>query len=101
MFQDGSHKKYSVKQQIQMVWFYAETKSILLTPIKFVKHFDLDRKHDKPLKTNHPSCGCLTSFWKLGLCWMYLIVIDRKLGDQRLTLMQLDQQYWESKEVYP
>ena len=49
MFQDGSHKKYSVKQQIQMVWFYAETKSILLTSIKFVKHFDLDRKHSKPL----------------------------------------------------
>ena len=51
MFQDGSHKKYSVKHQIQMIWFYAgKKKSISLTPIKFVKHFDLDRKHSKPLK---------------------------------------------------
>ena len=33
-----------------MVWFYAETKSISLTPTKFVKHFDLDRKHGKPSK---------------------------------------------------
>ena len=33
---------------------------------------------------------------------MYLTVVDRKMGDQRLTLMQLDQQlYWKSKEVYP
>ena len=32
---------------------------------------------------------------------MYLTVVDRELGDQRLTLMQLDQQYWKSKEVYP
>ena len=28
------NKKYSVKQWIQMVWFYAETEPILLTPIK-------------------------------------------------------------------
>ena len=32
---------------------------------------------------------------------MYLTVEDRKLGDQWLTLTQLDQQYWKSKEVYP
>ena len=32
---------------------------------------------------------------------MYLTVVDRKLGDQRLTLMQLDQEYWKSKEVFP
>ena len=50
MFQDGSHKKCSVKHQIQMVWFYAETKLISLTPINFLKHFDLDRKHAKFLK---------------------------------------------------
>ena len=50
MFQDGSHKKYSVKQNIQMVWFYTETKSTSLTPIKFVRHFDLDRNYGKPLK---------------------------------------------------
>ena len=37
----------------------------------------------------------------MGLCWMYLTVIDRNLGDQWLTLIQLDQQYWKSKEVYP
>ena len=40
----------SVKQRIQMVWFYAETKFISLYPMKFVKHFDLDRKHGKPSK---------------------------------------------------
>ena len=28
---------------------------------------------------------------------MYLTVVDRKLGDQRLTLVQLDQQYWKSQ----
>ena len=50
MFQDGLQQKYGVKQRIQMVWFYAESKSISLTPIKFVKHFDLDRKHGKPSK---------------------------------------------------
>ena len=55
MFQDGSHKKYSVKQQVQMVWFYAETKSISLTPIRLVKHFDLDCKHDKPVKQTIPA----------------------------------------------
>ena len=32
---------------------------------------------------------------------MYLTVVDRELGDQWLTMMQLDQQYWKSKEVYP
>ena len=32
---------------------------------------------------------------------MYLSVVDRNLGDQRLTLIQLDQQYWKSKDVYP
>ena len=50
MFQDGSQQEISVKQRIQMVWFYAETKSFSLTPTKFVKHFDLDRKHGKPSK---------------------------------------------------
>ena len=44
------NKKYSVKQRIQMVWCYAETNTISLTPTKFVKHFDLDRKHGKPSK---------------------------------------------------
>ena len=46
------NKKYSVKQQIQMVWFYAETKSISLlnTWTKFVKYFDLDYEHGKPSK---------------------------------------------------
>ena len=32
---------------------------------------------------------------------MYLTVEDRKLRDQLLTMMQLDQQYWKSKKVYP
>ena len=42
----GHNKKYStIKQQIQMVGFYTETKSTLLTPVTFVKHFVLDRKH--------------------------------------------------------
>ena len=44
------NKKYGVKQQIQMVLFCAETKSILLTRAKFVKHFNLYRKHGKPSK---------------------------------------------------
>ena len=44
------NKKYSVKQRIQMVWFYVETKSISFTSTKFVKHFDLDRKNGKPSK---------------------------------------------------
>ena len=44
------NKQNSAKQQIQMVWFYAEAKSILLTRTKFVKHFDLDCKHVKPSK---------------------------------------------------
>ena len=38
------NKKYSVKQRVQMVWFYVETKSISLTQAKFVNHFDLGRK---------------------------------------------------------
>ena len=51
MFHHGSQQeKYSVKQRIQMVWFYVETKSISFTSTKFVKHFDLDRKNDKPSK---------------------------------------------------
>ena len=33
-----------------MVWFYAETESISLTPTKFVKHSDLERMHGKPSK---------------------------------------------------
>ena len=33
-----------------MVRFDAETKSISLTQTKFVKHFDLDRRHGKPSK---------------------------------------------------
>ena len=41
----GHKKKYSIKQPIQMVGFYTETKSTLLTPVTFVKHFVLDRKH--------------------------------------------------------
>ena len=96
------NKKYtcSVKQRIQMVWFYAEIRSSSLTPTKFVKHFDLDSKHGK-LSKQTILAVVKTSFWKLGLCWMYLTVVDRKLRDQQLTLMQLDQQYWKSKEVYP
>ena len=43
----------------------------------------------------------LTSFLKTWSVLDYLTVVDRKLGDQRLTMMQLDQQYWKSKEVYP
>ena len=43
----ANNKEYSVKQQIQKVWFYAKTKAISLTRTKFVKHFDLDRKHGK------------------------------------------------------
>ena len=27
-----------------------------------MEHFDLDRKYGKPSKTNHTSCGWLTSF---------------------------------------
>ena len=84
-----------------MVWFYVETKSISLTLTKSVKYFDLDRKNSKPSKQTILAavvgCGWLTSFWKLGVCCMNLTVVDRKLGDQRLTLMQLDQQYWKSK----
>ena len=56
------NKKYSVKQRIQMVWFNTETKPISFTPLKYVKPFDLNHKHDKPSKTNYPSCGWLTSF---------------------------------------
>ena len=41
------NKKYSVKQWIEMVWFYAKTKSISLTPVKFVKHLNLDCKRGK------------------------------------------------------
>ena len=44
------NKKYTVKQRIQMAWFYAKTKSISLTPTKFMKHFHLNRKHGKPSK---------------------------------------------------
>ena len=47
------NKKYSVKrvkQWIQLVGFYAETKSISLIPTKFEKYFLLDRKHGKPSK---------------------------------------------------
>ena len=50
MFKMAHDKKYTVKQRIQMSWFYAETKSTSLTPTKFVKHFDLDHKHFKPSK---------------------------------------------------
>ena len=46
----AQNKKNSVKGRIQMVWFYAETKSISLTPTKVLKHFDLNRKHGKPSK---------------------------------------------------
>ena len=38
-----------------MVWFYTETRPISPSPIKFVKHFDLDPKHGKP--SNHQRCG--------------------------------------------
>ena len=58
------NKKYSVKQRIQMVWFYAETKSISLTQTKFVKHFDLDRKHGKPSK--HTILAVVNKFLATG-----------------------------------
>ena len=49
-FKMAHNKKYSVKQRIQMVWLKRRKKSTSLTPTKFVKHFDLDRKRGKPPK---------------------------------------------------
>ena len=42
----------------------------------------------------------VNKFLKTWSGWMYQAVVDRKLGDQWLTLMQLDEQYWKSLEVY-
>ena len=77
-----------------MVWFYDKTNSISLTSTKFGKHFNLDHKHGKLSKQT--VLWLVTKFLKNGsdgLCWVFLTVVDRKLGDQRLTLMHLDQQY--------
>ena len=70
------NKKYSVKQLIQVLWFYAETKSISLILTKFVKHFDLDHKHSKPSKQiilagvnkflkNWVCAGCTSENWEI------------------------------------
>ena len=40
-----------------MVWFYVETKSISRTQTKFVKHFNLDRKHGTPSKPHYSGYG--------------------------------------------
>ena len=70
-------KKYIVNQRIQMVWFFIPKQNQFYPSDKVCETLTLDRKHGKPSKTNHPSCGNLTSFWKMGLWWMYLTVEDR------------------------
>lgn len=38
---------FTINQRIQIVWFYAETKSVKLTQTKFREHFNEDRAPDK------------------------------------------------------
>ena len=60
----AAKQSYSVKQRVHTVWFYAETKSISRIQTKFVKHFNLDRKHGKPSKPT--ILGMVNKFFETG-----------------------------------
>ena len=89
VIQDVSQQEIYCKTAVLNVLVLGQNKINFNIRTKFVKHFDLDRKHGKPSKQT--ILAVVNKFLKSG--WMFLSVLDRKPGDQQLTLMQVDAQY--------
>ena len=86
------NKKYIVKRQIQMIWFYSETKSISFAGTKFVKHFNFDFKHVKPSKQT--ILAVVNKFLKTGCLLDVPHSVRQKTGRSVVNSDPRNMQYW-------